>query len=66
MSDHAAASGSATPVSVDFLRESANGVTRAFVLLALMLTLGLIAFGPVGPHGVEAGFRAALVTACRP
>lgn len=63
MSDHTAVSGAGPQGATTFVRESANGVTRAFVLLAMMLTLGLIAFGPVGPHGVEAGFRAAFAAA---
>ena len=38
----------APPLNVtEAAREMANGVTSAFVLLALMLPLGLLAFGSV-------------------
>jgi hypothetical protein len=51
----------ATPPSLR--ARSAQGISAAFVLLAMMLPLGLIAFAPAGPYAVEAGLRAALAAA---
>ena len=48
---------------LDFVRDAASGVSAAFVLLTQMLTLGLIAYGALGPVGVEAGVRAAFAAA---
>ena len=69
MSEHVAAD-IAPPLNVtEAAREIANGVTSAFVLLALMLPLGLLAFGAVtfseadGYSGVKAGVRAAFAAA---
>ena len=60
----------APPLNVtEAAREMANGVTSAFVLLALMLPLGLLAFGWVtfseadGYSGVKAGVRAEFAAA---
>ncbi len=47
----------------DFVREAAQGVSSAFVLVAIMLPLGLIAFAPIGAHAVEAGLSAAFAAA---
>jgi SulP family sulfate permease len=47
----------------DFAREAGAGISAAFVLVAMMLPLGLIAFAPVGEYAVEAGLRAALAAA---
>jgi MFS superfamily sulfate permease-like transporter/CRP-like cAMP-binding protein len=47
----------------DFAREAGQGISAAFVLVAMMLPLGLIAFAPVGEYAVEAGLRAALAAA---
>ncbi|MFO1310803.1 MAG: SulP family inorganic anion transporter [Burkholderiales bacterium] len=46
-----------------FAREIGSGISAAFVLLAMMLPLGLIAFAPAGSYAVEAGLRAALAAA---
>jgi sulfate permease, SulP family len=48
---------------LEFLREAAGGVSSTFVLLAQMLTLGLIAYGSLGPVAVESGVRAAFAAA---
>jgi len=47
----------------EFAREAGAGISAAFVLVAMMLPLGLIAFAPVGGYAVEAGLRAALAAA---
>ncbi len=47
----------------EFAREAGQGVSSAFVLVAMMLPLGLIAFAPVGSYAVEAGLRAAFAAA---
>ncbi|MCC7038908.1 MAG: SLC26A/SulP transporter family protein [Burkholderiales bacterium] len=47
----------------DFAREVGQGVSSAFVLVAMMLPLGLIAFAPLGAYAVEAGLRAAFAAA---
>ena len=62
MSDHAAHA-AAAPGPLELLREGAGGVSAAFVLLTQMLTLGLIAYGALGPVAVEAGVRAAFAAA---
>src|SRR6478735_5699618 len=61
MSEHAAQAGARGPL--EMLREAAGGVSSTFVLLAQMLTLGLIAYGALGPHAVESGVRAAFAAA---
>ena len=63
MSEHALEA--PAPVSLgEALREIANGVTSAFVLLALMLPLGLLAFQPIGEaSAVNAAMRAAFAAA---
>jgi hypothetical protein len=38
---------------VEIVREAAGGVSATFVLLTQMLTLGLIAYGALGPIAVE-------------
>ena len=43
--------------------EVGAGISAAFVLLAMMLPLGLIAFAPTGTYAVEAGLSAALAAA---
>jgi MFS superfamily sulfate permease-like transporter len=48
---------------LDLAREVGSGISAAFVLLAQMLTLGLIAYGAFGPIAVEAGVRAAFAAA---
>ncbi len=47
----------------DFAREVGQGISSAFVLVAMMLPLGLIAFAPLGGYAVEAGLRAAFAAA---
>ena len=48
----------------DFAREAGAGISAAFVLVAMMLPLGLIAFAPLGgDYAIEAGLRAALAAA---
>jgi len=47
----------------EFAREAGQGVSSAFVLVAMMLPLGLIAFAPLGAYAVEAGLRAAFAAA---
>ena len=49
--------------AAEFAREIGTGISAAFVLLAMMLPLGLIAFAPMGAYAVEAGLRAALAAA---
>ena len=49
--------------AAEFAREIGAGISAAFVLLAMMLPLGLIAFAPAGSYAVEAGLRAALAAA---
>ncbi len=46
-----------------FAREIGTGISAAFVLLAMMLPLGFIAFAPMGTYAVEAGLSAALAAA---
>jgi MFS superfamily sulfate permease-like transporter len=55
--------GAAPRSGAEFAREIGAGVSAAFVLLAMMLPLGLIAFAPAGSYAVEAGLRAALAAA---
>lgn len=62
MSEHV--TGGAAPAGLlERVRQSAGGVSAAFVLLAQMLTLGLIAYGLLGSVAVEAGVRAAFAAA---
>ncbi|MFO1302309.1 MAG: SulP family inorganic anion transporter [Burkholderiales bacterium] len=65
MSDsaHHAHRGAAPRNAAEFAREIGAGISAAFVLLAMMLPLGLIAFAPAGGYAVEAGLRAALAAA---
>jgi MFS superfamily sulfate permease-like transporter len=49
--------------AAEFAREIGAGISAAFVLLAMMLPLGLIAFAPTGAYAVEAGLSAALAAA---
>lgn len=64
MSGHDAppAQAGASPVG-EWLREIGTGMSAAFVLLAALLPLGLIAFAPIGEFAVQAGVRAALAAA---
>lgn len=64
MSAHDApvAAGGVSP-AVERLREVGTGVSAAFVLLAALLPLGLIAFAPLGESAVQAGVRAAFAAA---
>ncbi len=64
MSEHGTpASGAGTSPAVEWLREIGTGMSAAFVLLAALLPLGLIAFAPIGESAVQAGVRAALAAA---
>lgn len=63
MSDHGAPATAAPRGLGEFAREAGAGVSAAFVLVAMMLPLGLIAFAPLGEYGVEAGLSAALAAA---
>ncbi len=63
MTDHGASASAAPRGMADFAREAGAGVSAAFVLVAMMLPLGLIAFAPLGEYAVEAGLRAALAAA---
>lgn len=47
----------------EFAREAGQGVSAAFVLVAMMLPLGLIAFAPLGAYAAEAGLHAAFAAA---
>ena len=49
--------------ALEWLREMGTGMSAAFVLLAALLPLGLIAFAPLGEAAVQAGVRAALAAA---
>jgi sulfate permease, SulP family len=63
MMEHGAPA-SAAPLGVAvFAREAGAGISAAFVLVAMMLPLGFIAFAPLGDYAVEAGLRAALAAA---
>ncbi len=56
--------GAAAPRGVTgFARDAGAGISAAFVLVAMMLPLGLIAYAPLGEFAVEAGLRAALAAA---
>src|SRR5262245_56464457 len=55
---HAVARGPA-----ELIREAASGISVTFVLLTQMLTLGLIAYGSLGPAAVESGVAAAFAAA---
>lgn len=64
MSDHGVPAAVQTPGMADFAREAGAGISAAFVLVAMMLPLGLIAFAPLGgAYAIEAGLRAALAAA---
>ena len=60
MMDHGAQAAAAPRGLAEFAREAGAGISAAFVLVAMMLPLGLIAFAPLGEYAVEAGLRAAL------
>ena len=62
MSEHTTAESMAHG-PMDRVREVAGGVSAAFVLLTQMLTLGLIAYGTLGPVAAEAGARAMFAAA---
>lgn len=47
----------------EFAREAGQGMSAAFVLVAMMLPLGLIAFAPLGAYAAEAGLHAAFAAA---
>ena len=63
MTDHGAPAAVAPLGMAEFAREAGAGISAAFVLVAMMLPLGLIAFAPLGEYAVEAGLRAALACA---
>ncbi|MFO1315014.1 MAG: SulP family inorganic anion transporter [Burkholderiales bacterium] len=63
MTDHGAPAAAENGGLAELAREAAAGVSAAFVLVAMMLPLGLIAFAPLGEYAVEAGLRAALACA---
>lgn len=63
MTDHGAPAAAAPRRIAEFAREAGAGISAAFVLVAMMLPLGLIAFAPLGEYAVEAGLRAALAAA---
>jgi len=63
MTDHEAPAVVAPRGIAEFAREAGAGISAAFVLVAMMLPLGLIAFAPLGEYAVEAGLRAALAAA---
>jgi len=63
MIDHGAPAAAAPRGIGEFAREAGAGISAAFVLVAMMLPLGLIAFAPLGEYAVEAGLRAALAAA---
>jgi sulfate permease, SulP family len=63
MIDHGAPVAAESRGLTDFAREAGAGISAAFVLVAMMLPLGLIAFAPLGEYAVEAGLRAALAAA---
>lgn len=60
--DHSHGAG-APRTAGEFAREVGAGISAAFVLVAMMLPLGLIAFAPIGGYAVEAGLSAALAAA---
>jgi len=62
MSEHTTAQSMAHG-PMERVREVAGGVSAAFVLLTQMLTLGLIAYGTLGPVAAEAGARAMFAAA---
>ena len=62
MSEHSTAESTAHG-PMERVREVAGGVSSAFVLLTQMLTLGLIAYGTLGPVAAEAGARAMFAAA---
>jgi MFS superfamily sulfate permease-like transporter len=62
MSEHTTTHASANGVA-ERLRDVTGGVTATLVLITQMLTLGLIAYGALGPSAVEAGVRAAFAAA---
>ena len=63
MMDHGAQAAPAPRGLAEFAREAGAGISAAFVLVAMMLPLGLIAFAPLGEYAVEAGLRAAFAAA---
>jgi len=63
MMDHGTPAAAAPRGLAEFAREAGTGISAAFVLVAMMLPLGFIAFAPLGEYAVEAGLRAALAAA---
>lgn len=63
MTDHGAAAAQGNGGLAELAREAGAGVSAAFVLVAMMLPLGLIAFAPLGEYAVEAGLTAAFACA---
>jgi SulP family sulfate permease len=63
MMDHGTPAATAPFGLAEFGREAGAGISAAFVLVAMMLPLGFIAFAPLGEYAVEAGLRAALAAA---
>ena len=63
MMDHGTPAAAAPRGLAEFAREAGAGISAAFVLVAMMLPLGFIAFAPLGEYAVEAGLRAALAAA---
>src|SRR5260221_5806095 len=63
MMDHGTPAAAAPRGLAEFGREAGIGISAAFVLVAMMLPLGFIAFAPLGEYSVEAGLRAALAAA---
>ena len=61
--EHQHTAGNSQRTAGEFIREAAQGVSSAFVLVAMMLPLGLIAFAPIGSYAVEAGLSAAFAAA---
>lgn len=63
MTDHGATAAEGNGGFAELAREAGAGVSAAFVLVAMMLPLGLIAFAPLGEYAVEAGLTAAFACA---
>ena len=68
MTDHGAAAAQGNGGLAELAREAGAGVSAAFVLVAMMLPLGLIAFAPLSEYAVEpdelAAIRRRRVRAC--
>ncbi|MBK9116924.1 MAG: SLC26A/SulP transporter family protein [Betaproteobacteria bacterium] len=63
MTDHGATAAEGNGGFAELAREAGAGISAAFVLVAMMLPLGLIAFAPLGEYAVEAGLTAAFACA---